>query len=59
MVDQFGFLTVALAISLLVDPGWTLATFTPAVLLVAVLSTPLAHRATNRVAYRLGLKRKP
>lgn len=59
VVDQFGFLVGALALSLVVDPGWTLATFTPTVLLVAVVLTPLAHRGTNRIAYRLGLKGEP
>lgn len=59
VLDQLGFVVVALLLSLLVAPGWTATTYTPPVLLVVLLLTPLAHVGTNVVAYLLGLKSEP
>lgn len=59
VVDQLGFLVGALVLSLWLAPGWTLATVTPPVLAVLVLSTPLVHLGTNVTAYLLGFKREP
>lgn len=59
IVDQFSFLVGALLLSLVVEPAWTIATFTPPVLLVIVILTPLLHLGTNGIAYLLGLKDEP
>jgi CDP-2,3-bis-(O-geranylgeranyl)-sn-glycerol synthase len=59
LVDQGGFLVGALALSLAVAPAWTAATFTPTVLGVVVVLTPLLHLGTNGVAYLLDLKDEP
>lgn len=59
LVDQFGFLVGALLLSAALAPAWTLRTVTPGRLLVVIVATPLVHRGTNRIAYRLGLKDEP
>jgi CDP-2,3-bis-(O-geranylgeranyl)-sn-glycerol synthase len=59
VIYQFGFLVGALGLATLVAPAWTLATFTPPVLLVVAVLTPLLHRGTNVVAYVAGLKDEP
>lgn len=58
-VDQLDFVAGALLLTLLVRPGWFLETFTPVVLVVVLVMTPLLHVGTNAGAYLLGLKDEP
>ena len=59
VLDQLGFVVVALGLTLAVAPAWTLATVTIPVLAVVLLLTPLVHVLTNVGAYLLGLKGEP
>lgn len=59
IVDQFGFAVGALLLRLVLKPAWTFETFTPPVLLVVVVLTPLLHLKTNGIAYLIGLKDEP
>jgi CDP-2,3-bis-(O-geranylgeranyl)-sn-glycerol synthase len=59
VVDQLGFLVVALLLASLVAPAWTARTFTPPVVLVVLVLTPLLHVGTNVGAYLLGAKDEP
>lgn len=59
LVDQLDFLLVALLFGLLVRPDWMIEVFTPLILVVVLLLTPLLHVSTNIVAYLLGLKNEP
>lgn len=58
-LDQLDFVVGALAVTLLVAPGWFFETFTLPVLAVVALATPLLHVLTNAIAYLLGLKDEP
>lgn len=58
-VDQLDFVVGALALTAALTTDWFLATFTPPVLLVVVVLTPLLHVGTNWIAFRLGLKDEP
>jgi CDP-2,3-bis-(O-geranylgeranyl)-sn-glycerol synthase len=58
-VDQLDFVVGALALAALFAPTWFGATFTPGVLVVVVVVTPLLHVATNAIAYLLDLKDEP
>ncbi|MFB6219842.1 MAG: CDP-2,3-bis-(O-geranylgeranyl)-sn-glycerol synthase [Halolamina sp.] len=58
-VDQLDFVGGALLLALLLAPGWTLETFTPARVAVVVVVTPLLHVVTNVIAYSLGVKNEP
>ncbi|MDR9412911.1 MAG: CDP-2,3-bis-(O-geranylgeranyl)-sn-glycerol synthase [Haloferacaceae archaeon] len=59
LLDQLDFLIGAAMMTLLVAPGWLLATVSPAVAAIAVVMTPVLHRLANIVAYTLGLKQEP
>ncbi|WP_049969150.1 CDP-2,3-bis-(O-geranylgeranyl)-sn-glycerol synthase [Haladaptatus cibarius] len=58
-VDQLDFVVMALLLTSLAAPGWTLKTFTLPVLTVVVVVTPFLHLTTNMLAYMLGLKNEP
>lgn len=58
-VDQLDFVVGALVVTAALATEWFLGTFTPTVLAVVVLLTPLLHVGTNWIAYRLGLKDEP
>lgn len=59
LLDQLDFLVGAAVLTLLVAPGWLLATVSPTVAAIAVVLTPLLHRLANILAYVLGLKQEP
>jgi len=58
-VDQFDFVVGALAVTAAAAPGWFVGTFTPSVLAVVLVATPLLHVGTNAAAYALSLKSDP
>ncbi|CCQ32919.1 CDP-2,3-bis-(O-geranylgeranyl)-sn-glycerol synthase [Halorhabdus tiamatea] len=58
-LDQLDFVLGALALAALAAPTWFGETFTPAVLVVVVVLTPILHVTTNAIAYVLGLKDEP
>jgi len=58
-VDQLDFVVVSLGLTAVLATDWFLATFTPPVLLVVFVLTPLLHVSTNAGAYVLGLKDEP
>lgn len=59
VLDQLDFVVGALALVAVAAPSWFLATFTPVVIAVVVVITPLLHVGTNAAAYGLGLKSEP
>ncbi|MFT4882152.1 MAG: CDP-2,3-bis-(O-geranylgeranyl)-sn-glycerol synthase [Salinirussus sp.] len=59
VVDQLDFVVVSLLVALVAAPSWFLETFTPGVLAVVLLVTPVLHVLTNVLAYALGLKDEP
>ncbi|MFC7069170.1 CDP-2,3-bis-(O-geranylgeranyl)-sn-glycerol synthase [Halobaculum lipolyticum] len=59
VLDQLDFVVGALGLSLVLAPGWTLATFTPERLLVVLVATPVLHVVTNVIAYLIGAKNEP
>ena len=58
-LDQLDFVVGALAFAFVVDTDWALAVFTPRVLAVVLVMTPVLHVVTNVGAYALGLKDEP
>lgn len=59
LVDQLDLVVGALLLTLLAAPDWTMATFTPPVLLAVLVLTPGLHLVTNGIGYLLGLKQEP
>lgn len=58
-VDQLDFVVGAFAVTIPVAYGWFTTNFTPGVLLVVLVITPILHVSTNWIAYQLGLKDEP
>lgn len=58
-VDQLDFVVGAFAVTVPLAPGWFFDSFTPGVLAVVLVITPVLHVSTNFIAYKLGLKDEP
>ncbi|WP_323172332.1 CDP-2,3-bis-(O-geranylgeranyl)-sn-glycerol synthase [Natrialba sp. PRR66] len=58
-LDQLDFVVVSLPLTALLAPDWFREWFSPAVILVIVVLTPVLHVTTNMIAYKLGLKNEP
>ncbi len=58
-VDQFDFLVMALLFGVIADPGWVLDVFTPLIVGIVLVVTPILHVSTNVAAYHLDLKSEP
>jgi len=59
VVDQLDFVAGALALTLVVAPGWFGGVFTLDVLVVVLVVTPILHVATNGFAYVIDVKDEP
>lgn len=58
-LDQLDFVVGAVVLAFVLAPGWTRATFTPGVLAVVLVATPILHVGTNIIAYLIGAKNEP
>lgn len=58
-LDQLDFVVGALVCAVLLAPDWVQATFTPRVLAVVLIVTPVLHVGTNIIAYLIGAKNEP
>ena len=58
-LDQLDFVVGALLLAALVDWTWFSEAFTPLVIVIVLLITPVLHVSTNAIAYALGLKDEP
>jgi len=58
-LDQLDFVVVSLLLAFIIASDWFLATFTPAVLAVILIITPILHVGTNIIAYKIGVKNEP
>jgi CDP-2,3-bis-(O-geranylgeranyl)-sn-glycerol synthase len=43
----------------ILDPSWFWNNFTPTVIVIVLIITPVLHRVTNIIGYRIGAKREP
>lgn len=59
LVDQLDFVFGCWALLLILAPGWFLTNFTPPILLSVIVITPVLHRITNIIGYRIGAKKEP
>ncbi|MEA1930566.1 MAG: CDP-2,3-bis-(O-geranylgeranyl)-sn-glycerol synthase [Euryarchaeota archaeon] len=58
-LDQLDFVVGSLLLAFLVAGDWFLSTFTPGVLAVILVITPLLHVGTNVIAFKIGAKDEP
>lgn len=59
LLDQIDFVLGCWALTLLLSPSWFLANFTSPVIIIVLIVTPVLHRLTNIIGYRIGAKREP
>jgi CDP-2,3-bis-(O-geranylgeranyl)-sn-glycerol synthase len=58
-LDQLDFVVGSLLLAFIVASDWFLSTFTPGVLAVILVITPLLHVGTNVIAFKIGAKDEP
>lgn len=59
VADQLDFVVGAFMLTYLLEPVWFTAHFTSVKLVMVIVATPLLHRLTNIVGYRIKLKKEP
>lgn len=59
LVDQLDFVLVALLAGVVLDANWMFEVFSPQLLIVVIVLTPVLHLVTNVIAYVAGLKNEP
>ena len=59
IIDQLDFVFGSWILTFLLAPVWFEKNFTPMILLIILIITPILHRLTNIIGYRIGAKREP
>ena len=59
IIDQLDFVIGAWLLTLLIAPDWLMQNFTSPIILIVLIITPILHRVTNIIGYRMGAKREP
>ncbi|MDF0591199.1 CDP-2,3-bis-(O-geranylgeranyl)-sn-glycerol synthase [Candidatus Methanocrinis natronophilus] len=59
LVDQLDFVIGSWALTFLLAPVWFSENFTLEVMLVVLIVTPVLHRATNIIGYKMKAKKEP
>ncbi|NPV62257.1 MAG: CDP-2,3-bis-(O-geranylgeranyl)-sn-glycerol synthase [Methanotrichaceae archaeon] len=59
VIDQLDFVFGAWALTLILAPQWFWANFTPTIIIIILIITPILHRLTNIIGYKLGAKKEP
>ncbi|MFZ2472070.1 MAG: CDP-2,3-bis-(O-geranylgeranyl)-sn-glycerol synthase [Methanothrix sp.] len=59
IIDQLDFVIGAWLFTLLIAPDWFMQHFTSTIILIVLIITPILHRVTNIIGYRMGAKREP
>ncbi len=59
VIDQLDFVIGSWILTMLLAPQWFWQNFTPSVILIVLIITPILHRLTNIIGYKIGAKREP
>jgi len=59
IIDQLDFVIGAWLMALLIAPEWFQQNFTYTIVVIVLIITPILHRITNIIGYRMGAKREP
>jgi len=59
MVDQLDFVLGCWALTLLLAPEWFFSNFTSPIVVVVLVITPVLHRLSNIIGYKIGAKKEP
>lgn len=59
VIDQLDFVFGAWILTAILAPSWFWNNFTPTIIVIVLIITPVLHRVTNIIGYRIGAKREP
>lgn len=59
LVDQLDFVIGSWALTLLLVPLWFSENFTSQIIFIVLIVTPILHRATNIIGYKIKAKKEP
>jgi len=59
VIDQIDFVIGAWLLTIIIAPYWFWQNFTPTIMLIVLIMTPILHRLTNIIGYKVGAKREP
>lgn len=59
IIDQLDFVVGAWIFVMLVAPDWFNLNFTSNIMLIILIMTPILHRVSNIIGYKMGAKREP
>ncbi len=59
VIDQIDFVIGAWLLTIILAPQWFWENFTPLIMLIVLIITPILHRVTNIIGYKIGAKREP
>ncbi|HPC90230.1 MAG TPA: CDP-2,3-bis-(O-geranylgeranyl)-sn-glycerol synthase [Methanothrix sp.] len=59
IIDQLDFVVGAWICAMLISPGWFFQNFTIDIMIIVLIITPILHRASNIIGYKMGTKREP
>ncbi len=59
IIDQLDFVVGAWFFAILIAPDWFIKNFTTNTIIIILIMTPILHRASNIIGYKMGAKREP
>lgn len=59
IIDQLDFVIGSWVMTMILAPGWFWQNFTPSIMIVVLIITPILHRVMNIIGYHMGSKREP
>ena len=59
VIDQLDFVVGSWLLTMLIAPHWFWQNFNLTIILIVLLITPVLHRITNIIGYKMGAKREP
>lgn len=59
IIDQIDFVIGAWLLTMLIASFWFWQNFTPSIMVIVLIITPILHRITNIIGYKIGAKREP
>jgi CDP-2,3-bis-(O-geranylgeranyl)-sn-glycerol synthase len=59
IIDQLDFVIGSWVLTMILAPQWFWQNFTPEIMITVLIVTPILHRITNIIGYRIGAKREP
>jgi CDP-2,3-bis-(O-geranylgeranyl)-sn-glycerol synthase len=59
IIDQLDFVIGSWVLTMVLAPTWFWQNFTPTIMVLVLIITPILHRVMNIIGYRIGSKREP